>query len=235
MKHLGDPKKQHKHYDSVKRPWDKDRILQEKQVVQKYGIRRKKELRKAETFLRNLRQRARTLIGNKNENDEATLIKKVYGYGLADQDVTIDTILGLKLESVMERRLQTMLLRKNLANTALQARQFITHGHIAVDGIKVISPSYMVKIHEENKISLLQKSSLNQTFKPIEKKEEPKAKKTTSAKEKKDDTKTKESKPLKEPTTKDNTKVTDKPTSKINDKKKDKDSKDKEVKAKKDE
>ncbi len=176
MKHLGDPKKQHKHYSNVKRPWDKDRIEQEKTIVQKYGTRRKKELRKAETILRNLRQRARALIGSKNEKEEALLLKKTYEQGLTEKEATIDSILGLKTESILERRLQTMLLKKNLANTPLQARQFITHGHIAIDSIKVTSPSYLTKIHEENKITYLPKSSLNQTFKPKEK-EEPKPKK----------------------------------------------------------
>ena len=173
---MGDPKKQHKHYSNVKRPWDKDRIEQEKTIVQKYGTRRKKELRKAETILRNLRQRARALIGSKNEKEEALLLKKTYEQGLTEKEATIDSILGLKTESILERRLQTMLLKKNLANTPLQARQFITHGHIAIDSIKVTSPSYLTKIHEENKITYIPKSSLNQTFKPKEK-EEPKPKK----------------------------------------------------------
>jgi len=168
---LGDPKKQHKHYDSVKRPWDKDRILEEKDIVKKYGIRRKKELRKAETSLRNLRQRARTLIGTKNDKEESILLKKTYELGLTEKDATLDAILNLKMESMLERRLQTMLLKKDLANTALQARQFITHGHISVNNIKAISPNYHIKIHEENKISYIPKSSLNQTFK-FEKKEE---------------------------------------------------------------
>lgn len=172
---MGDPKKQHKHYSNVKRPWDKSRIEQEKTIVQKYGTRRKKELRKAETILRNLRQRARALIGSKNEKEEALLLKKTYEQGLTEKEATIDSILGLKIESILERRLQTMLLKKNLANTPLQARQFITHGHIAIDSIKVTSPSYLTKIHEENKITYIPKSSLNQTFKPKEK-EEPKPK-----------------------------------------------------------
>ncbi len=171
MKQLGDPKKQHKHYDSVKRPWDKDRILEEKTTVKKYGLRRKKELRKSETLLRNLRQRARTLIGTKNEKEENLLLKKTYEQGLTEKDATLDTILNLKTDSVLERRLQTILLKKSLANTPLQARQFITHGHITVDSIKAISPNYLIKIHEENKINYIPKSSLNQTFK-FEKREE---------------------------------------------------------------
>ncbi|MFH1431790.1 MAG: 30S ribosomal protein S4 [archaeon] len=185
MKHLGDPKKQHKHYDSVKRPWDKDRILLEEKLVKKYGIRRKKEFRKAETILRNLRQRARTLIGTKNEKEESLLLKKVYDMGFANKDATIDTILGLKIESVLDRRLQTMLLKHNLANTPLQARQFIAHGHITVNGIKAISPSYTVKIHEENNIIFNPNSSLNHTFKAAEK-EEPKVKKAPSKDDKKE-------------------------------------------------
>ena len=198
---MGDPKKQEKHYDSVRRPWDKDRITQEEKIVQKYGLRRKKELRKAETLLRRLRQRARSLIGTKNEKEESLLLRKVYDLGFADKDATLDHVLNLKIDTVLERRIQTILIKAGLANTPLQARQFITHGHISVNGTKVISPSYLVRRTDERNIGFLQASILNGKFKLNEKKEkiekgakrspppskeEPKKEEPAKAEEKKD-------------------------------------------------
>ena len=182
---MGDPKKQEKHYDSVRRPWDKDRITQEEKIVQKYGLRKKKELRKAETILRRLRQRARSLIGTKNEKDQSLLLRKAYELGLTEKEATLDHILNLKVVTVLDRRIQTMLIKTGLSNTPLQSRQFITHGHISIDGIKVISPSYLVRRSEEKAIGFLQASVLNGKFKLNEKKETPEknAKKTYTPKD----------------------------------------------------
>ena len=52
----------------------------------------------------------------------------------------------------MDRRLNTMVFKKNMAKTAVQARQFIAHGHIAVKGRRVSSPSYLVKFNEEDQL-----------------------------------------------------------------------------------
>ncbi len=111
---MGDPKKQEKHYDSVRRPWDKDRIIQEEKIVQKYGLRKKKELRKAETILRRLRQRARSLIGAKNEKDQSLLLRKAYELGLTEKEATLDHILNLKVDTVLDRRVQTMLIKTGI-------------------------------------------------------------------------------------------------------------------------
>ncbi len=51
---------------------------------------------------------------------------------------------GEKLLEFMERRLDNVLYRVNLAPTRASARQFVTHGHVIVDGKKVSIPSYLV-------------------------------------------------------------------------------------------
>ena len=50
---------------------------------------------------------------------------------------TLDDVLGLNQEAILNRRLETMVQRKGLAMTCKQARQFIVHGHVAIDGRKV--------------------------------------------------------------------------------------------------
>jgi small subunit ribosomal protein S4 len=52
---------------------------------------------------------------------------------------------GAELVSLLETRLASLVLRAGLAPSIYAARQYVTHGHIAVDGRKVDIPSYLVK------------------------------------------------------------------------------------------
>lgn len=52
---------------------------------------------------------------------------------------------GENLLILLERRLDNVLCRGGLATSRGQARQFITHGHIVINGKKVDLPGYLVK------------------------------------------------------------------------------------------
>ncbi|MEV0821795.1 30S ribosomal protein S4 [Nonomuraea rubra] len=52
---------------------------------------------------------------------------------------------GAELVTILETRLASLVLRAGLAPSIYAARQYISHGHIAVDGRKVDIPSYLVK------------------------------------------------------------------------------------------
>jgi small subunit ribosomal protein S4 len=52
---------------------------------------------------------------------------------------------GAELVTLLESRLASVVLRAGLAPSIYAARQYINHGHIAVDGRKVDIPSYLVK------------------------------------------------------------------------------------------
>ena len=56
---------------------------------------------------------------------------------------------GLALLKLLERRLDNVIYRLNLARTRPQARQFVSHGHVRVNGQPVNIPSYLVKPGEE--------------------------------------------------------------------------------------
>jgi len=56
------------------------------------------------------------------------------------QGVTGDNLLQL-----LERRLDNVVFRLGFALTRMQARQFVNHGHIEVNGKKVDIPSFLVK------------------------------------------------------------------------------------------
>ncbi|MEU8195908.1 30S ribosomal protein S4 [Microbispora amethystogenes] len=52
---------------------------------------------------------------------------------------------GEELVALLETRLASLVLRAGLAPSIYAARQYVNHGHIAVDGRKVDIPSYQVK------------------------------------------------------------------------------------------
>jgi len=68
----------------------------------------------------------------------------------------------------LKRRLQTIVVIKKIARTQKSARQLITHKKILVNGEIVNSPSYVVPVFLEDKISLKgkQASSIKE-IKPV--------------------------------------------------------------------
>lgn len=68
----------------------------------------------------------------------------------------------------MKRRLQTVIFDKKIALTIKSSRQLITHKKIIVGGGIINSPSYVVPVDSEDKISLkLRKSKAEILTKPI--------------------------------------------------------------------
>ena len=56
---------------------------------------------------------------------------------------------GENLIIMLERRLDNVINRSGFAGSHAQARQFILHGHVTVNGKKVNIPSYLVKVGDE--------------------------------------------------------------------------------------
>ena len=78
------------------------------------------------------------------------LIQKLNRLNLVKTGSKLSDILNLQLRDVLERRLQTVVYKKNLSNSIKQARQFILHKKISVNGKIISSPSYL--INEKDKI-----------------------------------------------------------------------------------
>jgi ribosomal protein S4 len=72
----------------------------------------------------------------------------------------LEDILSLTIRDMCERRLQTIVVKKGLARTVKQARQFITHEHILVGERKITAPSYIVNSSEETTIRFAENSPL---------------------------------------------------------------------------
>jgi len=83
------------------------------------------------------------------------------------ETAVLDDVLDLSIEDILERRLQTIVLRKGLAKSTYQARQLITHGHITIEDRRVTIPSYIVTRKEETQIAYTPKSPFSDPNHPL--------------------------------------------------------------------
>jgi len=169
---LGDPKKQRKSYETPRHPWRKDQLEVELHLMGEYGLRNKRELWRYKTMLSEVRGIARSLLGA-TETERARLereyLAKLSRIGVLSESASIDDILDLEIRDLLERRLQTLVFRKGLAKTLYQARQLVSHGHIAVAGRVVSVPGYVVKRDEEQKLKYFEHSPLSKSDHPLRK------------------------------------------------------------------
>ncbi|MDH7517168.1 MAG: 30S ribosomal protein S4 [Candidatus Thermoplasmatota archaeon] len=169
---MGKPKFSRKKYEKPSHPWQADRIQAENELIKKYGLKNKREIWKAESALKRYRSQARELLAKIRVGDPQTkkeseqLLTHLTRLNILPANPTLDDVLALNTESILSRRLQTVTYLKGLASTPIQARQLITHGHIAINGRKVTVPSYMVTKEEESNISYLVSSPLNDAMHP---------------------------------------------------------------------
>jgi small subunit ribosomal protein S4 len=91
---------------------------------------------------------------------EKRLLRSLIRKGLIGSSSSLDDILGLTVESLIERRLQSMVKSKGLVSSIQAARQAVTHGHIKVGDRRVTIPSYLVRIDEESTVRLIEGSTL---------------------------------------------------------------------------
>lgn len=147
-------KRSRKKYERPLRLWDKQRIEKEKEILEKFGLKKKVELWRAESLLRKYRRLARELVAKWNKERGKTLIEKLVKFGVLEPGASLDDVLDLSIEKILERRLQTILLKRGIVNSVKQARQLITHGHVVIEGRKVIYPGYLVTKDEEEKIQI---------------------------------------------------------------------------------
>ena len=171
---MGDPKFPRRTYQTPSHPWQGERIKEEAIVVKEYGLKNKRELWKAKTQVRDLRKQsrdlqARTRTGSEQAKMEANnLLTACAKIGLLPMEgATLDDVLGLQTKSMLERRLQTIVMRKGYAITPGQARQFIIHGHVAIDDRKVTIPGYIVTRGEEDKIVINPRSPIANDTHPL--------------------------------------------------------------------
>ncbi len=157
---MGLAKRLRKKYERPLKLWDKQRIARDKYLMKAYALKNKKEIWKAESLLREIRRRARELIGlqalGKGEEERKEFIKRLYDLGLLkSQEAEIGDILELTVEDILKRRLASVVFYNlKLTKSIKQARQLIVHEFVYVGDRRVTSPGYFVKREEEKLITL---------------------------------------------------------------------------------
>jgi small subunit ribosomal protein S4 len=153
---MGDPRKLRRKYSRPEHLWRSERITEESELCKKYGLKNKREIWKVKFLLRKFRHQARKLLAMKGEEEaekeKRELLTKLRNLGIEVKN--LEDVLGLDVEHLLDRRLQTIVHKKGLANTIEQARQYITHSHVLVKGKVVTIPSYFVLKDEENEVTL---------------------------------------------------------------------------------
>ena len=151
---MGDPRRLRNKSERPKKLWEADRLTEEKTLKTEFGLKNMRELWMATAELKKYRREARRLLSLTEEESRVgaekilTKLRKlnlIQGSGNA----TIADVLSLGVRDLLERRLQTIVLRKGLARTMAQSRQIITHGFIQVNGARVTKPSYLILTADE--------------------------------------------------------------------------------------
>ncbi len=151
-------------YSKPRKLYIKSRISQENALMIKYALKNKREIWKALAKIKYFRKRAMALA-KASPNEQNILFGKLKIIGLNTN--TIADVLALNVESLLERRLPTIVFKKKLASTPQHARQLVTHKKIFVDGKIISVPSYIVSVKEEPLISIKPSKKL-----PLQKKAE---------------------------------------------------------------
>jgi small subunit ribosomal protein S4 len=170
---MGDQKFQHKKYSTPRHPWEAARIEQEREILERYGLKNKRELWKSLSILDSFRTQARTLEGKMRYQDEYSMqqfknmIRRLQRFNILNEGATLDDVLSLKIDDILERRLQTLVFKMKLAATIKQARQLITHGQISLGGRRVTIPGLMVEASLEPTLSYDADSPLADEIHPL--------------------------------------------------------------------
>ena len=153
-------------FKTPRRPFEKERLDNEMQIIGKYGLKNKREVWRVQLTLARIRKAARELL-TLDEKDPrrlfegAALMRRMVRYGLlGENENKLDYVLGLTQHKFMDRRLQTVLFKKGLARSIHHARILIKQKHIKVGKNIVNSASFLVRTQSEKNIDLKPNSSL---------------------------------------------------------------------------
>jgi small subunit ribosomal protein S4 len=154
---MGDPRKSKKTFHRPRRIWTSDQLNAELYIIGSYGLRNKRELWKAQSEVARFRNQSRALLALPSEvrsEKETQLLGFLNRLGLVSESATLDDVLNLKIEDLLERRLQTIVMKKGGTKSPHQARQVVIHGHVSLGDRFVNVPGYLVRREEEASILL---------------------------------------------------------------------------------
>ena len=171
---MGDPKFLRRTYDTPKHPWEAARMEEERKLLDKYGLKNKRELWKAQSILRGIRGQARELQArvrtgeSQAQRETELLLARLARLGvLAVGTPSLDDVLALTTEDVLRRRFETVVYGHGLAPTAESARKWIVHGHFTIGDHRGTRPGYIVRVDEEGQISYSARSPFSSDDHPV--------------------------------------------------------------------
>ena len=161
-----------KGYETPNHPYQGERIAEESDLLSRYGLKNKEELWRAQSELRRMRREARRLLGEAQGDVElagetgAEFVARLRRIGILGDADDISSVLSLDVTDLLERRFQTVAYRQGFGSSPQQARQFIVHGHVAVDGARVTRPSVKMDVSDESAIAFDETSPLADDLHP---------------------------------------------------------------------
>ncbi|EHY65331.1 small subunit ribosomal protein S9e [Nematocida ausubeli] len=158
---------------SVRRPFDKQRLINEMKYVGEYGLKSKRELRVLEKIFHDVKKRAKDLLIHTDEDYQMVqgraLLHRLEKQGLITginyqskkSIITeLEKVLDLNITALLNRRLQTMVMNLGLAKSIHRARVLIYQRHITVNGAIVDKPGFIVAAESEGYIEISPNSAL---------------------------------------------------------------------------
>jgi small subunit ribosomal protein S4 len=112
----------------------KDPLAKKNYAPGMHGQKRKKVSDYGQQLL--AKQRLKGYYANMTEKQ----FRRAYEEASRRKGDTAETLIGF-----LERRLDVVVFRMNVVQTMYQARQFVNHGHVVVNGKRVTIPSYQVR------------------------------------------------------------------------------------------
>ncbi len=159
---MGDPKRIRRKYEKTKMMWNKERIEREHGLRDHYGLSNMHELWKATTEIGKIRRNVREVrAGRVEPSVGSNIIARLVRYGVVKSGATLDDLLVVSPEAILDRRLQSIVFKKGMSKSIKQARQLIVHGFVAIDGRRADAPGYLVTRDEEGKIDYYKRINLD--------------------------------------------------------------------------
>ncbi|NIZ46844.1 30S ribosomal protein S4 [Entomospira nematocerorum] len=128
-------------------------------------------------------ERGRKGRGKQSEYAKQLLEKQKirFAYGLSERQFKntfelakrLDGLTGDNLIILLEKRLDNVIYRLGFAVTRAAARQFVSHGHIYVNGRRVNIPSFMVSVNDEITVKPANERSKNLARNNLSKNQQP--------------------------------------------------------------